>query len=319
MRRRLFAIMAGLFVPILVIWFGAAIIVARGLQFPPALAYSTSGPLAPGKPAAADARRLRELIGTSSEEIALRQGDGQRLNALMAPAGPTKSAVVLVYPNCIAAQALTGYFKIIRSAGYAALIIDYAPPLDQGDRYGRRGYGFGWEQRHDVLDAAAALHSRGVDRIAVLGVSEGAAAALFAGAEGAPLAAIISDSSYAELTALMRRIPPLDSLNPVFDRTVLWELGLRLGRPIDDIAPAKAAARLDSRPLIVINGADDPLVPPGDAHEIYAAASGPKELWIAPGAGHAAALATDPAQYARRVSDFLARYLGAPAPSIKRN
>ncbi len=316
-RRKLAVIAIGLFAPILLIWFAAATIVARGLQFPPALAYSTSGAVAAGKSTARDARPLRELIDTSSDEITLRQGDAHPLRALIAPAMPTRSAVVLLYPNCIDAQTLVAYYKVIRSAGYAALIIDYADSIAPDKRRQLGRYGFGWKERRDMLDAVAALRSRGVQTLAALGVSEGAATALFAGADGAPLAAIISDSSYAELSGLLRRIPPLDSLNPLFGRTVLWELGLMQGRDVDEIAPAKAAAKLDGRPLRVINGADDPLVPPDDARKIFAAARRPRELWIAPGAGHAAALAVDPDQYTQRVSTFLRRYLVAPAPGIK--
>jgi pimeloyl-ACP methyl ester carboxylesterase len=238
----------------------------------------------------------------------LRQVGAQPLLGLMVPAAPQKTAVVLIYPNRVGALALVSYFRVIRSAGYAALIID--------DTKISGRYGFGWEQREDVLDAAQALRGRGVEKIAVLGVSAGAAAALFAGSESASITAIISDSSYADASTLMRRIPPLDSLNPLFDRTVLWEFGLMEGSHIEDIAPARAAAQLDGRPLMVINGADDPLVPPADARKIFAAARGPRELWIVPGAGHAAALATNPAQYAQRVSAFLTRYLGAPSTSV---
>ncbi len=318
-RRRLALIAIGLFAPVLLIWFAAATIVARGLQFPPALAYSTSGAIAPVNPAARDTRTLRELVGIPSDELSLRQADADAPRALLAPAVPGKSAVILIYPNCVDEQTLAGYFKVIRSAGYPALIIDYADSAAQDARQANRRHGFGWKERRDVLDAIAALHSRGVKTVAAIGVSEGAAAALFAGADGAPLAAIISDSAYAELGAMLRRIPPLDSLNPLFGRTVLWELGLMQGRDVNDIAPAKAAAKLDGRPLMVINGADDPLVPPAEAREIFAAARGPKDLWIASGAGHAAALASDPEQYTRRVSAFLTRYLGAPAPTAGAN
>jgi uncharacterized protein len=304
-RRRLLGIAAGLFLPILVIWFAAATIVARGLQFPPALAYSTSGKVASSNStAASDARPLRELLGAPSDEITLGQTGAHPLRALLAPPLPAESAVVLVYPNPVNAQVLVRYFNLIHSTGYPVAVIDYG-----------KSYGFGFEQRTGVLDTIAALQARGVRRVALMGVSAGAAAVLFAGAGDAPIAAIISDSSYAELGAMLRRIPPMDSLNPVFDRTVLWDLGLRLGRPIADIAPVKAAAQLE-RPLMVVNGADDPLVPPADARRIFAAARGPKDLWIVPGAGHAGALDADPDQYVSRIRIFLARYLGPPDAEV---
>ncbi len=306
-RRHLLLIAIGLSAPIILIWFAAATIVAYGLQYPPALAYSTSGGAAGGKGAGSDRRPLRELIDASSEQIALRHPGHGTLEALLAPAVPAKSAVVLVYPNRVDTQSLVAYFRAIQSAGYPVLIIDYA------DASARSG--FGWNQRGDIAAAVAALRSRGVQHVAAFGVSEGAAAAIFAASDGVPLSAIVSDSSYAELKNLLRRIPPMDSLNPLFDRTVLWELGLMLGNGIDQLAPAKAAAKIRDCPLMVINGADDPLVPPSDAREIYACATGPREMWIVAGAGHAAALAEQPEQYRQRISAFLAHYVPATSPA----
>jgi fermentation-respiration switch protein FrsA (DUF1100 family) len=307
-RRRFLAIGLGLFAPIVLIWVGAATLVARGLRFPPALPYSTNGAAERLMPPAQDSRELGRLLGMPAQEIVLRGGVSDQLRALIAPVGKARTAVILVYPNAIGPQSLAAYFRVINDAGYTALIIEYRNLLHDPKARGQ----WGWKERADVLDAEAALRARGTQSVAALGVSEGAAAVIFAGAHGAHLAAIISDSSYANLDALLKRIPPLDSLNPVFDRTVMWELGLMTGRAVLDLAPVRAASKLDGSPLMVINGSDDPLIPPDDAREIFAAASGPKELWIAPKAGHAAALATDPEQYAQRVKAFLAKYLGIP-------
>jgi len=304
-RRRLLLIAIGLFAPIILIWLAAATIVAHGLRFPPALPYSTSGPMSSGKPSVPDARPLSELLDASSDEVTLEQTGQHRLRALLAPAMPAKSAVVLIYPNRVDQQSLAGYFKAIRAAGYPVLIIEYDDS--------RARSGFGWTERRDVVAAIAALRSRGVQKVAAVGISEGAAAALFAAAEGARLSAIVSDSSYAKLKALLARIPPMDSLNPLFDRTVARELGWMLGSAIERIAPAQAAAKVRNCGLMVINGADDPLVPPSDAREIFAAASGPRQLWIVPAAGHAAALAVQPELYRKRVGAFLAQHLGAPS------
>jgi uncharacterized protein len=309
-RRGFFVVLAALLAPIPFIWLSAATLVAHGLRFPPSIPYSTKASAAPVRLQPPDARGLRELLGPGAQEITLRTDSGG-LRAWLVPAAGTRSALVLVYPNQRDPRVVVSYYRFIHSAGYCVLIIDYAGQAADS----QSGRGFGWEQRRDVIDASAAMRRRGMQAIAVLGVSEGAAAALFAGAQGAPVAAIIADSSYADLSGLLERIPPLDSLNPLFDRTILWELGLMIGRSIHDLAPVKAAAKLGGRSLMVINGTDDPLTPPADAQKIFAAAQGPKELWIAAGAGHAAALATDPNRYAQRVGAFLARHLGAPAPT----
>ena len=308
-RRGFFVVLAALFTPVILIWFGAAALVARGLRFPPALPYSTKPPRAGAMPQAPAKQNLGELLGASVQEIALRADAGGRVRALLVPVRGMRAAVVLIYPNQRDPRILAEYFGVVHSAGYAVLVLDYLSESGGAPS----GQGFGWEERRDAADAATALRLRGVRAVAALGVSEGAAAALFAGSHEAPLAAIIADSSYASLSAMLKRIPPLDSLNPLFDNTVLWELGLMKGRALRNIAPSRAAAKLGGTPLMLINGGEDPLVPPADARLIFAAAQGPKELWIVPEAGHAAALAIDPEQYAHRVGAFLARYLGAPA------
>lgn len=312
-RRGFFVVLAALFTPVILIWFGAAALVARGLRFPPALPYSNQPPPTGALPQAPGKQKLSELLGASAQEITLRPNASGRVRALLVPASGMRTAVVLIYPNQRDPRILADYFKVVHSAGYAVLVLDYLS--DSGGE--PSGGGMGWEERGDAADAAAALRARGVRAVAALGVSEGAAAALFAGSHGAPLAAIIADSSYASLSAMLKRIPPLDSLNPLFDNTVLWELGLMKGRAIRNLAPSQAAAQLGTTPLMVINGGEDPLVPVADARMIFAAAQGPKELWIVPDAGHAAALAIEPEQYARRVGAFLARYLVAPATPAK--
>ncbi len=312
-RRGFFVVLAALFTPVVLIWFGAGALVARGLRFPPALPYSNKPPPTGAMPQAPGKQRLGELLGASAQEITLPPNAGGRVRALLVPAPAMVTAVVLIYPNQRDPRILADYFRVVHSAGFAVMVLDYLSESGGAPS----GQGMGWEERGDVTDAAAALRQRGVRAVAVLGVSEGAAAALFAGSHAAPLAAIIADSSYASLSAMLKRIPPLDSLNPLFDNTVLWELGLIKGRPIRDIAPSQAAAKLGTTPLMVINGGEDPLVAPADARVIFAAAQGPKELWIVPQAGHAAALAIEPEQYARRVGAFLKRYLGAPAAPAK--
>jgi fermentation-respiration switch protein FrsA (DUF1100 family) len=308
-RRGFLILLAALFTPVILIWFGAAALVARGLRFPPALPYSNKPPAAAIMPQPPSHQKLSELLGAPAHEIALRPAAGGRVRAWFVAAPGAQTAVVLAYPNQRDPRILMDYFRLLHAGGYAVVMLDYL----SGSGGAPSGQGMGWEEYRDVADAVTAIRLRGIKAVAAMGVSEGAAAVLFAGSHGAPLAAIIADSSYASLSAMLKRIPPLDSLNPLFDNTVMWELGLMKGRAIRNIAPSRAAAKLGATPLMVINGGEDPLVASADARKIFAAAQGPKELWIVPEAGHAGALAIDPKQYASRVRAFLARYM----PRIK--
>jgi len=55
----------------------------------------------------------------------------------------------------------------------------------------------------------------------------------------------------------------------------------------DPVPPAEAAAMIAPVPLLVVHGDRDPYFPVDHAHQIYAAAREPKELWIEHGYGHA--------------------------------
>jgi fermentation-respiration switch protein FrsA (DUF1100 family) len=73
---------------------------------------------------------------------------------------------------------------------------------------------------------------------------------------------------------------------------------------VDDAAPAVAAAHLGQRPLLVIHGTEDGTFAVENARLIYAAASGPRELWILDGVGHTGAYGHNHAAFIDRLDAF---------------
>jgi pimeloyl-ACP methyl ester carboxylesterase len=63
-------------------------------------------------------------------------------------------------------------------------------------------------------------------------------------------------------------------------------------------------------PVLLIRDAEDTTLPCRHAQRIYAAASGPKSLWIVPHAFHTAALGYEPGEFKRRVWSFFANPSG---------
>lgn len=55
---------------------------------------------------------------------------------------------------------------------------------------------------------------------------------------------------------------------------------------VEHLDPVGAVASLGDRPLLVVHGADDRIVPPDAARALHSAATGPSELRIVPSAGH---------------------------------
>lgn len=57
-------------------------------------------------------------------------------------------------------------------------------------------------------------------------------------------------------------------------------------------------------PVLLVCGARDHNVPCRHSKRLFEAATGPKQLWVVRGAGHAAALGKAPAEFERRVLGF---------------
>ena len=68
--------------------------------------------------------------------------------------------------------------------------------------------------------------------------------------------------------------------------------------------PEEYVSRLPPRPLLVIHGTEDHIVPFDLGQRLYEAASEPKELYVAEGARHATPWLREGPRFERRVVEF---------------
>ncbi|MEN6644370.1 MAG: alpha/beta hydrolase, partial [Armatimonadia bacterium] len=73
----------------------------------------------------------------------------------------------------------------------------------------------------------------------------------------------------------------------------------------------EAVAKIGDRPVLVIHGDKDFMMPLAHSEQLYAAAKGPRELWAGPGM-HSNIVTEDPVAYREHVFGFLSRSLFAP-------
>ena len=86
-------------------------------------------------------------------------------------------------------------------------------------------------------------------------------------------------------------------------------IGRLLGYDIASDTPVDEIWRIAPRPVLIVHGDADGLVPLSDARQLQAA--GPSaELWVVGGAGHGGSYGTNPQAYTERVANFFARHLG---------
>jgi pimeloyl-ACP methyl ester carboxylesterase len=322
--RRIFSVGALILgVPIL-LWIAASYYIARSLKYPDFL-YRGNGqdvfgghvpPLRRGT-----VTEIRNAIGIEPQRYDAGMVDDEGLNARPVSVvgwyfpGTRREVVILVPAAGGTEAALIPYVRFLHAAGYT-VVATYSANNP------RNGINWGLLKRRFALATARTLKSDGFEKIAVLGISEGGAGALYAQAEQPVFSAIIADSTYANLATMLMRSPAMMKLNPAFSSTILWEAGWVFGRSPYAMSPRDAAAHLGGCPLLVIQNRGDPVTPRDDGDAIHDAAGASAELWIAPSDGHGDAIYEVPEEYAAHVVGFLNAIFGpeprAPAPKNTR-
>lgn len=240
-----------------------------------------------------------ESAGLRYEALPLRTADGIELFTWFLPARDTPQATVLfLYGN---AENISTHFTNVAwmpAEGFNVLVLDYRG-------YGRSAGTPSLAGLQLDIDAAmrALLERRGVDprRIVLFGQSLGGALAIHYAARGAhraSLRAVIADSPFSDYRGIVR-----EKMAGFF---LTWPLQWLPVLTVDnDYSPRAAAPAVSPLPLLLIHGERDITVPPHHSRSLFEAAAEPKELWLAPGAGHIQAL-RDPA-LRRRLSDYVRR------------
>lgn len=246
-------------------------------------------------------RQNLALIGTPAdfgiayEDVALTTTDGVVLAAWYSP--PVNGTVVLVAHGHAAARS-PKMVAMFASNGYGVLAWDARAHGASGGDFTTLGY---FEQ----LDVAAALAfvqgQPGVDHVAMWGQSMGGATAILAAAEQPGIEAVIVDSAFTTLAETINTAVPIAVLRPFIRPLAEAETGIS----VDRVRPIDAIARIAPRPVFIIHGDDDAVVPPDSGQRLFAAALEPKSLWVIAGAPHVGGYALDPATYETRVIAFL--------------
>lgn len=253
-----------------------------------------------------------QAFGLPYEEVAFPTAGAAVLRGWWLPGAEGAAAVVGVHGAGANRSHLLEVAPFLHRAGHPVLLFDLR---EHGTSDGAgRGLGFGPRESRDVSAAVAFARSRGgAERVAVLGSSLGATAVLLAAARDPAIDAVIAENPWARIEHVMRSAPQRprfvpDAFLTAIRATAYWRVGA-LGAP----EPLDVVDRIAPRPLLLLHGTEDRMIPPAESELLFAAAGQPVELWIAPGAGHSALYDTDPAAFRARVLGFLERWLGPPS------
>jgi alpha-beta hydrolase superfamily lysophospholipase len=245
-------------------------------------------------------------LDVPSESVTFRTDDGLAIRGWLFPREETNRVIVCCTGHRGSKPDLLGIGSSLWRNGFNVLLFDFRGCGDSDPSPISLAH-------HEVNDARAAVRFVS-DRvpgaeIGMLGYSMGAAVAILVAASDPTIRAVVADSSFTSIRDVVayrmgrHRLPP--PVVPLADIVNRW----RYGYPFSAVRPIDVVGRISPRPLAIIHGAADDMIPVDHAHELFAAAGEPKELWIVPETRHCGAYFRERAEYVERVTRFFQRAL----------
>ena len=237
--------------------------------------------------------------GIPYQEIELLTSDGIRLAAWYTP--PQNGALILV-AHGYGDRRSEDFYSLFAEHGYGVLAWDFRGHGASGGDLVTLGY-------LETLDVMAALEyalaQPGIEHIGGWGGSMGGVTMIRATAQHPEIEALVADSPFATLEDELDLRVSNPLLNPLIRFFAERETGFRLDmlRPVDEIGS------ISPRPVFLIQGMADTIVPLNSAERLYDAAGEPRQLWTEADVPHLNMYAYYPTRYTKRVIKFFDTYL----------
>lgn len=255
-------------------------------------------------PGRAPVQRLPESVGISSyQEVTIPSTNGVTLRGWYAPAR-NGAAVIFIHGQGANRTALLAEAALMNRLGYGTLLFDLR---NQGESNGEITT-LGLRESEDVIAAVRFVQAQDeIDptRVALVGQSMGGASALIAIPKLPEVRGLVVECSFTSLedniaTGVKDMGLPVYPFAPLVVFFGQREAGIDISqvRPIDSLAAY-------DRPLLIIHGGRDDMIPVKNAYALYAAAREPKSLYIISEASHCDFDYTAGAAYEKQLTDFL--------------
>jgi uncharacterized protein len=253
----------------------------------------------------------RRVVGSlppdlRGREVEFRSASGATLRGWLLPGKRGAGAVVLMHGVRGSRLNMLSRAHFLSAAGYTVLLFDFQA---HGESTGER-ITTGYLESRDARAAVDFVRAEAPgERVGVVGVSMGGAAALLA-EPPLDVQAFVLELVYPTIEQAIDDRLRLN-LGPwavIFRPLLTAQLRLRLGISPEDLHPIDRVGRV-AAPKLFIAGAEDRHTTLEESRRLFDAAGEPKEFWAVEGARHQDLHALKGREYEERVLSFLEKHL----------
>jgi pimeloyl-ACP methyl ester carboxylesterase len=242
------------------------------------------------------------------EAWSTRTADGVTLRGWYLPTKDRRQLIVLVHGLWSSWLEMAGLGRDLHRKGFDVLLFDLR---GHGQSDPSRVY-LGRRERYDIRAVMTWAECAGFEeeRIGWLGYSMGASTLLMEAARNPRIRAAVMDSPYGDLPKLLNsQLTKHSGLPRWFNPGILLAARYCYGVRTDDLVPIRFAKSWGERPLLLIHGECDSIVPVAQAQQLAQAIGGSCLTLTLPGVDHVKAYQSDPEHYVKLVGGFFADHL----------
>ena len=198
----------------------------------------------------------------------------------------------------------------LHDLGFNLFYFDFRALGESGGKTSSIGY-------LEIKDAAAAIRflketrQQFCEKIALYGLSMGGMVAICEAARNPEVACVVAEASYYSFRRVVSRWAWVHNKVPYFPiiPIILHYIRKNLGENPERYSPKYNIPKIAPRPVFIIHGRYDNLVPAAQAKMLFKKAGDPKEIWLVPGARHNKCAEVGGFEYKQRLADFFRQYL----------
>jgi len=253
---------------------------------------------------------LADYPNLRAEPVTIQSRTGVALAGRFFP-GTSRTTIIISHGFGDNQDQLLPWADFLNRAGYSLFT------YDMRNRGGSGGDAttFGALEQEDllsVIDYVAARPDVDAARLGALGLSLGGATTILAAARDTRIKAVVDDCGFSDAPAVVDTAYEYFLHLPAFPfAPVSVKIGeLRTGTDFGAVRPVDAVGQISPRPIFIIHGLADIVVPPAHSERVFAAAGEPKQVWYVPGAKHNGSREVAGAEYGQRIVEFFRSTLG---------